>query len=194
MRRRYTEKTYEALELIASFHSVFPGYKDRLHTMWIQLLDEGDYAFSRSNMRGHITASMLVLDPTMQECLLVDHLHHKLWLPPGGHIEDGTLAANALREVEEETGLQGTELIVSHPIHIDTHPITPRPAKNEGAHFHHDMLFLGLAQERVTRPQEEEVAEVRWWPLEEIANGNGHAADGARNAITAIKNGDRFTP
>lgn len=191
MNRKYTERCYEALDQLSAFHHAFPGHRERLWSLWLQLVEEGDNALIRGNMRGHVTASMLVLDPTMSECLLVDHLHHKLWLPPGGHLEEGTLAENALREVAEETGLTDVQLLLPHPVHIDTHPITPRPAKNEGAHYHHDMLFLGLSSSTEIQRQEEEVADVKWWSLEGIAQGSGHAADGARNALSIIQRQDQ---
>lgn len=184
---RYRNHSLEALDHLAHFHESFAGYKNRLTEMWLQIIEQGEGAFKRSNMRGHITATMFVLHPDQKHCLLIDHKHHQLWLPPGGHIEEGTLLDNALREVEEETGLSDVTPIIPHPVHIDTHPITPRPAKGEGAHYHHDMLFLGQAHTSDLTPQEEEVAEARWFPLDEIAQGSGHAAEGARNTIKTLK-------
>lgn len=161
------------------------GQFDGLRT---QLQEEGELAFLRSNMRGHVTSSMMVVRLDTMECLLINHLHHQLWLAPGGHYEKGSLLESALREVEEETGVTDVEPIIGHPIHIDTHPITARPAKNEGEHFHSDYLFGGIARGSTDLiPQEEEVAEADWKSLEEVAQWQGHAGDGARRMISILK-------
>lgn len=161
------------------------GRHDDLRT---QIEEEGERAFNRSNMRGHVTSSMMVVRLDTMECLLIEHLHHQLWLAPGGHYETGTLLESALREVEEETGLTDVEPVLRHPIHIDTHPITARPAKNEGEHFHSDYLYGGIARGSTDLvAQEDEVAGADWKPLEEVARWKGHAGDGARRMISILK-------
>ena len=185
----YSRHTIEALDHIGQYGKTFEGPKERVERMWLQLIEEGERAFDRKNMRGHVTTSMMVLDPEHRETLLIYHLHHQIWLPPGGHVEAGSLIDNALREVEEETGLRGVTPLIPYPMHIDTHPITARPAKKEGAHWHHDLLFLGVAPSKETVHQEEEVAEARWFSLKEIAKGDGHAAHGAQNVLKLIEMG-----
>ena len=169
-------------------HVADVGDAGRFDALRSQLEEEGERAFLRSNMRGHVTSSMMVVRLDRMECLLIDHLHHQLWLAPGGHYETGSLIESAVREVEEETGLTDIEPILDHPIHIDTHPITARPAKNEGEHWHHDMLFGGIARGGTDLvPQEEEVAKAEWKPLDEVAQWQGHAGDGARRMISILK-------
>jgi len=164
------------------------GDDGRHDALRAQIEEEGERAFERSNMRGHVTSSMMVVRLDTMECLLIDHLHHQLWLAPGGHYETGTLLESALREVEEETGLTDVEPIIDHPIHFDTHPITARPAKNEGEHFHSDYLFGGIARGSTDLvPQKEEVAKAEWKPLDEVAEWEGHAGDGARGMISMLK-------
>lgn len=184
---KYGRKSHDFLHLIAEYHDNFPGNKQRTETVWRQVIEEGDRAFERSNMRGHITATMFILHPIEPKCLLIFHNHHQIWLPPGGHIEEDQLLKNALREAEEETGLKGITPIVPFPIHIDTHPITPRPAKNEGAHYHHDLLFLGQAKNTEIKIQEKEVSEADWRLVEDVAKGDDHSAHGARNAMTILE-------
>ena len=183
-----TAEAIAALDL----HLANVGDDGRHDCLRAQLLEEGDAAFLRSNMRGHVTASMMVVRLDTMECLLIDHLHHKLWLPPGGHYEGGSLLENALREVKEETGLTNIEPLQAHPLHIDTHPITARPAKNEGEHVHHDLLFGGIARGSTKLvPQIEEVAKADWKMLNEVATWEGHAGDGARRFLEILKKQDK---
>lgn len=203
MDREYGQKSLEALRHIASYNEEFGASKKQTSKMWMQVIEEGEKVFERSNMRGHITTSMMVLDKSLQSCLLVDHIHHKLWLAPGGHVEDGSLIENAIREVIEETGIQTIKPLQETPVHIDTHPITARPAKKEGEHFHHDILFVGvtdyvvdtsqgtvgLGEDDALAHQEEEVADAKWFNLREVAQKTGHAAEGAQNIIRLMERG-----
>ena len=164
------------------------GDDGRHDALRAQIIEEGTKAFERSNMRGHVTSSMMVVRLDTMECLLIDHLHHKKWLAPGGHYEQGSLLESALREVQEETGISDVEPIQPHPIHIDTHPVTARPAKNEGDHYHSDYLYGGIARGNVTlTPQEEEVAQAAWKSLTDVAATQGHAGDGARRMLEILK-------
>lgn len=103
-------------------------------------------------MRGHITASALVLDWTHSHVLMVHHPIHNRLLPPGGHIEPGcsSLWQGAAEEAAQETGLRvmtplGELAQGGIPLDIDTHRIAANPTKGEGAHWHHDAIFLAVA-------------------------------------------------
>jgi 8-oxo-dGTP pyrophosphatase MutT (NUDIX family) len=124
--------------------------------------------FARSNMTGHITASGLVLTPTV-EVLLVAQLGLGKWLQPGGHVDadDTEIWQAAAREIREETGVSA----VLHPGHaahggqpadIDTHAMPARPEKGEGAHWHHDCLFVFVTERTAIERQVSEVSAVCW--------------------------------
>ena len=139
-------------------------------------LRHDDAILSRSNMRGHITTSALVLDADRSCGLVVHHRVFDLWLQPGGHYEPpGSLWESACREVTEETGLQAIEPFpaADQPpvaLDIDTHPIRARLDKGEAAHRHHDIAYLALATAPfVPTPQLDEVNAVRWVELVELA-------------------------
>jgi hypothetical protein len=56
------------------------------------------------------------------------------------------------------------------PLNIDSHPIPANPAKSEGAHWHHDFRYLAIASTQASlKPQELEVHDARWFPLQEFA-------------------------
>ena len=161
----------EAERHLAAYLLQFPEEKARLAALRAQIQDEAGDLFSRSNMRGHITTSAFVLDPGLQQILMIHHGTLKRWLQPGGHHEAGqSLWESALREAMEETGVAalsahpdfGTAL----PLDIDSHAIPANPRKGEGAHWHHDYAYLMIAPLDVAlRPQWDEVSDVAWRPL-----------------------------
>ena len=161
-------------ELVDRYLARYPEDGAAVEPLCAQLRHGGDI-LHRSNMRGHVTTSALVLDPTLTRALVVHHRVFDVWLQPGGHYEaPGTLWDSACREVAEETGLQAIRPYPpTHdsplPVDIDTHPIPARPQKGETEHWHHDLAYLAIADaEFVPTPQIEEVHAVRWIPLDEL--------------------------
>jgi 8-oxo-dGTP pyrophosphatase MutT (NUDIX family) len=146
----------------------FPAEATSLQAIADQLADTSADPFSRANMQGHITTSGLVYDRAADKVLLIHHRTLNRWLQPGGHHEGlDRLDLSAAREMLEETGVQvcgAQDQALDAPlIDIDSHAIPANPAKGEGAHMHHDFLYLfrGDATAPLS-PQWEEVQGVRW--------------------------------
>jgi len=163
----------EARVAVERYRARFPAESDVVASLRSQLRDD-DAILERSNMRGHLTTSALVLDPTRTRALVVHHRVFDLWLQPGGHYEPpGSLWDSACREVREETGLDAMEpfaaTVDAALIDIDTHPIPARAAKREAAHRHHDFAYLAMAPRAFApTPQVDEVHDVRWVPLDAL--------------------------
>lgn len=128
----------------------------------------------RKNMNGHVTSSMMLLDPTLTQALMIYHKGFDCWLFPGGHYEGSVSPLrSAIRELEEETGFPSKLVSLDQfpliPIDIDSHMVPSRPSKGEGDHLHHDFLYLGVAKEMAPlSPQLEEVASAEWKDLQEL--------------------------
>src|SRR5882757_8157879 len=82
-------------------------------------------ACERACVPGHITASALVLDHTGSQALLTLHPRLGRWVQLGGHCEDldVDIAAAALREATEESGIDGL-VIDSMPTALHAHALT----------------------------------------------------------------------
>jgi coenzyme F420-0:L-glutamate ligase len=129
------------------------------------LAARGD-ATSRSSVPGHVTASAIVLSADREQVLLTLHPRVGRWLQLGGHCEaqDGTVAAAALREATEESGIAGLEL-VGGPVHLDIHPITCSlgvPTR------HYDIRFVALAPMNAVPTLSAESRDLRWWPIDAL--------------------------
>jgi 8-oxo-dGTP pyrophosphatase MutT (NUDIX family) len=105
-----------------------------------------------------------VLDAGRTSVLLVHHRRTGLWLQPGGHLEDGdrSLAAGALREAVEETGIAGLELLDDAPVHLEQHPA---PC---GAEHHLDVRFAVVAPRGARPVASGESFDARWFALDAL--------------------------
>lgn len=166
----------------------FPAERPELSRLLNQLADKDEGLFTRKNMRGHLTASALVLNVAQTHVFFIHHKASDFWMQPGGHYEnEPSLWDNAQREVAEETGLTAITLhpwhnTHDHPFDLHTHAIAARPEKNEGDHFHHDFLYLAQSTMESATLQAEEITGGRWIALHEL------------HTLKGLRLRDRFLP
>jgi 8-oxo-dGTP pyrophosphatase MutT (NUDIX family) len=116
-------------------------------------------ALWRTCVEGHFTGSALVVDAVAERVLVLFHTKLQRWLQPGGHLDgDANLAASALREASEETGIEGLR-VVAPAVDLDIHEVRP-PA--EPPHLHLDVRFVVLAPVGATVVGNHESEALRW--------------------------------
>ena len=95
----------------------------------------------RSCAPGHLTSSAFIVDDAGSRVLLVHHKKLNKWLQPGGHADgEQDLAAVALREAQEESGLPGLSLQAPVPFDLDRHWIPGRG--DVPGHWHYDVRYV----------------------------------------------------
>lgn len=135
-----------------------------------QFVQQHTDCFERSLLIGHVTGSACIVSPDRQQTVLIHHGKLDRWFQPGGHADgDPDVAAVALKEAREETGLTRLRLVGEPgkpaPIFdVDVHPIPARGAVP--AHLHYDVRFLLEADPEEPFVQTDEVQNVRWFLLE----------------------------
>ena len=123
-------------------------------------------ACRRSCAPGHVTASALVLDHGGTRALLTLHPRIGRWVQLGGHCEDADpdIAAAALREATEESGISGLT-IDPEPAALHVHALTC----SGGTPTHHlDVQFVVRAPEHAEIARSDESLDLRWWPLDAL--------------------------
>ena len=140
-----------------------PDERRRMH----ELLDTRPEPLRRTERPGHFTGSALVVHADRERTLVLFHTKLQIWVQPGGHADgDANLAAVALREASEETGISGLR-VWPQAVDLDIHRVDP-PA--EDAHFHHDVRFVVLAPQGAEVDANHESQAQRWVRLDELAD------------------------
>jgi len=136
----------------------------------LELLAAGPAAMTRAHRAGHVTASALIVGAD-RRVLLCLHGRLGMWMQLGGHCEesDVSLAAAALREATEESGIAGL-LLDPDPIDVDIHPVRCAPAEGLPAEpsFHYDVRFLIHAPAGAREQISDESAALAWFTGDDL--------------------------
>jgi len=134
---------------------------------FITFIRNNQNCFERSLEHGHITASAWVMDNELKNVLLTHHKKLDKWLQLGGHVDGKSdVLKEAIREVNEESGLISLELKSDGIFDLDVHLIPSH--KNESEHFHYDVRFLFISDEPSKISISDESNDLKWISIKQI--------------------------
>jgi 8-oxo-dGTP pyrophosphatase MutT (NUDIX family) len=128
----------------------------------------------RDHPGAHLTASALVVDAARERVLLCLHGRVHRWVQLGGHCEDGdpTLAAAALREATEESGIDGL-VLSEEPIGLDVHPVNCA----SGPSLHYDVRYAAIAPPGAVETASAESNDLAWFTPDALPSPLAHATE-----------------
>ena len=126
----------------------------------------------RENKLAHFTASAWIVTPARDKVLMVYHNIYKSWSWTGGHADgEDDMAAVALREVIEETGVKSARLVSDEPISLEILTVDGhfKKGKYVRSHLHLNLTYLVEADETdelFIKPDEN--SGVKWFTPEDM--------------------------
>lgn len=151
---------------LARYRQAWPQEDDWQH--FIDLVASGVHGYSRENREEHFTGSAWLVSADGTRVLLTHHRKLGRWLQLGGHADGDTdLARVALREAEEESGLDGLS-VEPEPFDLDRHRIPARGEEPE--HWHYDVRYIVRAGANQQFVVSEESHALAWRSIREIAD------------------------
>lgn len=154
--------------LCASLDAYFERHPEEHHTIrqLRAFVERERGCFERTTLEGHITGSAWVVDEQRTSTLLTHHRKLNRWLQLGGHADGNVHVWQvALREAQEESGIDDCVLLSRDIFDIDIHVIPARGDDPE--HLHYDVRYCVLASHR-TYAVSEESHDLAWVALDEI--------------------------
>ena len=145
--------------------------EERDKTLILAFLENDPDAFLRENLTAHMTASAWVVNPGRDKVLMVYHKIYDSWSWTGGHADGDTdLAAVALREVREETGVKSARLLSEDIFSLEILTVDGHEKRGEyvPSHLHMNVTYLIEADEGdALKICEEENSGVQWFTPED---------------------------
>ena len=138
--------------------------QDGLRRAYVGHLLDHDDGMLVTCVPAHLTASVLVLDQAGEQVLLTHHRKGGFWGQLGGHVEPGdeSLAAAALREGREESGIEGLRLLGDGPVDLDRHRLSGAFGRC-GEHL--DVRYAAVAPAGAQPITSAESLDVAWFPV-----------------------------
>lgn len=151
--------------LTALLNNYFPtdSAEQAYKNLMLEFLQSCSDCFERSCQMGHFTASAFLLNKTHDKALLMHHAKLDRWFQPGGHCDGDSNTLNvAIKEAQEESGIEQITAVSPEIFDIDIHLIPENKKRGEHAHYHFDIRFL-LESETENFVLNRESKELKWF-------------------------------
>ena len=141
----------------------------------VEYIENNPDCFEREHEPIHVTGSAWVVNPERNLVLLVHHGKLHDWYQPGGHADgDPDVLRVAMRETQEESGVDESHihLLLPEVFDVDIHMIPATP--KDPVHGHIDIRFLLEIDDVHDVPGSDESHEVKWVPLQQVSAYNNN--------------------
>lgn len=149
----------------------FNEQEERDRELILRCLKEEKDVFCRSNALAHMTASAWVVNKDRTKVLMAYHNIYQSYSWLGGHADgEMDLAKVALKEVEEESGLDRIKLVTNQIFSLESLTVDGHKKKGNyvSSHIHLNVTFLIEADEtQPLRIKKDENSALSWFGLEE---------------------------
>ena len=140
--------------------------------LMLDYINKFDDVLTRENKMCHFTASNWIVNEDRTKVLMIYHNIYKSWAWTGGHADgDSDLLHVALKEAEEETGINNLKLLSDgiYGIQILTVDSHIKKEKFVSSHLHLDCCFLFEANEKDNlRIKKDENSGVKWIDIDKV--------------------------
>ena len=140
--------------------------------LMLEYIDKFEDVLTRKNKMCHFTASNWIVNKDRTKVLMIYHNIYKSWAWTGGHADgDSNLLHVAIKEAEEETGLNKLKLLSDgiYGLQILTVDSHIKRGKFVSSHLHLDCCFLLEAnEEEKLRIKEDENSGVKWVEIDKV--------------------------
>lgn len=147
--KQVTEIDIGRAALCVALEQYLQRHPDEQHTVeqLRSFVEREPACFERTTAEGHITGSAWVVDDDGASALLTHHRKLNRWLQLGGHADGNTRVWEvALKEAQEESGIEDCLLISTDIFDVDIHVIPARGSDPE--HLHYDVRYCIRAAHR----------------------------------------------
>ncbi len=151
---------YSLVEQLQSYIG-YPEEQDHKHHI-INFIQNYPTCFERSLAIGHITASAWLVNRDNTHAFLMHHIKLNIWVQPGGHCDGNPNVLDvAIKEAQEESGIQHIQPISTDIFDIDIHFIPANTREKE--HYHYDIRFLLQVKSNEDIIKNEESQAIQWF-------------------------------
>lgn len=153
----------DVVQRVAAFEPATP-VESAARTRTLAFLADNPDGVAATCQSGHVTATALVLTSDRQRTLLTLHKRIERWIELGGHLEpdDADLAAAALREGIEESGIPG---LVQEPGILTIVVHENLPCRRAPGTTHYDVYYVLTAPDGARERISDESLDLGWFDV-----------------------------